>query len=162
MKQFVYFFLAFFLTLFVAGCSAGSQENITLVIPIRVDRFSSQATIHVQVWNAAQIATDEANPICAISGNGAGIVSTQCPSGREYVKVTPEEFTFQIGEFGDQIQVVSNQLKRRENFRISVYGLSADNCNSRSTQYSGLVNGGKIILEDLIWSQTEMACLKKK
>jgi hypothetical protein len=162
MRQLICFLLAFILMISLAGCSAERQDSITLVIPIRVDRFSTQATLHVQVWNAAQIATDEANPICLIYGNGSGILSTQCPLGKEYMIVTPEEFTFQSGEIGDQIQVVSNRLQRGEDFRISVFGLSADDCNSRSTLYSGVVNKGKIFLEDLIWSQTEMACLKKK
>jgi len=116
--------------------------------------------VHVVLLNEVQIAIEEANPVCLVMGNGSGVTSTQCPPGTEYKKVTPEEFTFRIGEIRDQIQVTSSQLQLGEKFQITVAGLSADDCNKRSTQYSGVANAENLVLKDLLWATTAMACVK--
>ena len=95
-------------------------------------------------------------------GNGSGVISTQCPPGTEYKKVTPEEFSFPIGEIGDQIKITNNNLKLGEQFRIMVTGLSADECNGRSTSYTGVATGEVINLNNLEWATTLMACVKEQ
>jgi len=153
--------LAFFLVLlFLVGCSAGTREDITLAIPIRLELFSPRATIHVKVWDAAQIATDEANPICVMSGSGKDIISTQCSLGKVYQPVNPEEFSFPAGAVRDTIQITSKNIRMGEQFRVTVDGLSADGCNNTSTRYTGVVNSSMISLADLPWQQTLVGCLK--
>jgi hypothetical protein len=70
------------------------------------------------------------------------------------------EFTFLIGEIGGQIQVTDSQLKLGENFRITVAGMSADDWNTRSTRFSGVANAEAMVMRDLLWATTVMACVK--
>ena len=116
--------------------------------------------MRVDLLNEEQIAIEDANPICVITGNGSGVTSTQCPPGTIYRNVTPEEFTFHITELRDQIQVTSSHLNLGEQFQITVADLSVDDCNTRSTRYTGMADTEKITLTDLLWATTEMACVK--
>ena len=151
-----------------SGCIPGnppggeSPSAISIVIPIQTDRFSRQATIQVRLFNTAQLTIDATNPVCLVMGNGSGVISTQCPPGTEYKKVTPEEFSFPIGEIGDQIKITNNNLKLGEQLRIMVTGLSADECNGRSTSYTGVATGEVINLNNLEWATTLMACVKEQ
>jgi len=161
-----------FVMVFVCGCKGFSRTTnpptqaaipsttISIIIPIQPEKFSKQAVVKVDLLNAEQIAIEDANPICVITGNGSGVTYTQCPPGTEYKEVTPKEFTFPIGEVGNQIQIASTQVKLGEQFRITLTGLSQDDCNARSTRYTGVANENEITLTDLLWATTLMACVK--
>ena len=116
--------------------------------------------MQVDLLNSGQIAIDDANPICVVMGNGSGVTSTRCPTGTEFKEVNPEEFTIPIGKVGNQIQIATTQVKLGEQFRITVVGLNADDCNAQSTRYTGSANADKITLTDLSWATTTMACVK--
>jgi hypothetical protein len=157
---------------FISGCTGSNRQtnpstqatfpssSISIIIPVQPDKFSKQAVVQVDLLNSGQIAIADANPICEMMGNGPGGISTHCPPGTEYKEVKPEEFTFPIGEIGNQIELTSTHLKLGEQFRITVSGLSADDCNGRSTRYTGVANADKITLTHLSWATTTMACVK--
>jgi len=169
-NRFIFFFVA--VASFIAGCTTVNptantstqatfpSKSISIIIPIQPEKFSKQAVVRVDLLNEEQIAIEDANPICVIMGNSSGVTSTQCPPGTIYRNVTPKEFTFHITELRDQIQVTSSHLNLGEQFQITVADLSVDDCNTRSTRYTGMADTEKITLTDLLWATTEMACVK--
>ena len=158
----IFLLLMMFIT---AGCSTTRLTSpataISLLIPVEAGQFSKQAVVRIRLLNSTQLAIDENNPICIIVHNaGSNTESTECPPGKEYKIVTPEDFAFPIADVGSQIKITSSTLKMGEKFRIFVSGLSTDDCNGRSTDFTGLADSEIILLKDLLWSTTAMACIK--
>ncbi len=150
-----------------SGCSTSFPSSvatpaaISLVIPIQTDRFSQTAAIQIHLFNGAQLVLEESNPICLIVHSiSANTDLTQCPPGEEYKEVNPEVFSYQSKELGDPIKLTSSTLKLGERYKIIISGLSADGCNTRSTQFTGVADSETILLKDLLWSNTMMPCLK--
>jgi hypothetical protein len=154
---------------FLVACSpvnpsakaSSPAHTFSILIPIQAEKFSKLAVVRVSLWNSAQLAIEENNPPCVVSHSAGSTTETiQCPPGKTYTKVTPEEFTFPIGEAAMQITINSYTVKMGEKFKIIVYGLSADDCNGRSASFTGMADSETILLKDLLWSTTEMACVK--
>jgi len=154
------------LTLFslLSGCDWTSSDIdstgiVTFTVPVDAELFSDEATLRLALWDADQLEIMKRTANCSMTYH----LETQteeihCPEGVEYEAVTPEEFTFPVQEMGEIIKVESNHIRIGEKYRLLISGLSNDNCNTTSASVEGIAQQAEIILEDLMWMTTLMAC----
>jgi len=141
-------------------CDGGySGEVVTFVMPIPVEIFSQNAILRVRLWNNEQLEISEKNSTCAVSYNAkTRTEEIHCSGGVEYQEVTPEEFMFPVGEINASIEVRSATVRVGEKYRLLISGLSNDNCNSTSADVREAANSETIIIAELSWRTTTMAC----
>ena len=163
-KRFITFVFVFILFSLISGCGLtvadiDSNGSITFTVPIDVDMFSDEATLRLIIWNADQLEIINRTAGCSISFD----LETQteeihCPEGVEYEAVTPDEFTFPVQEISEIITVESDNITIGERYRLLISGLSSDNCNTTSASVESIALHAEIIIEDLMWMTTMMAC----
>ena len=163
-QRFISFVSTLILLSLLPGCDltvadTDSTGSVTLAVPIDVDIFSDEATIRLTLWNADQLDILKRTANCSISYNSeTQVEEVLCPEGVEYEEVTPEESTFPVQEIGEIIKVESDHIQIGDKYRLQVSGLSSDNCNTTSASVESIAQHAEIILEDLMWMTTMMAC----
>ena len=163
-QRFISFVIILILSSLPAGCDWTSSDIdstgiITFTVPVAADMFSDEATLRFALWNADQLETMKRTADCSISYD----LETQteeihCPEGVEYEAVTPAEFTFPVQEIDEFIEVESDNIRIGEKHRLMISGLSSDNCNTTSASVEGIAQHAEIVIEDLVWMTTLMAC----
>jgi|GEM_PF-5539818 len=163
-QRLITFVIILFLFSFLSGCDLMSSDIdptgfVTFTVLVDVDLFSDEATLRLTLWNADQLEIMKRTANCSIAYN----LETQteeihCPEGVEYEAVTPEEFTFPIQEIGEIVEIESDHIRIGEKYRLLISGLSSDNCNTSSASVESIAQHAEIIIEDLMWMTTLMAC----
>ena len=148
----------------LAGCDLSSPKvdsggSVTVIAPIDVELFSEDASLRVRLWNAEQLEIIQNTANCAVTYNQqTQTEEVHCPEGIEYQEVTPEEFSFSIQEIGTSIEVRSEMIRVGEKYRLLISGSSNDNCNTTSADVVDIAGFNQVVLEDLMWMTTGMAC----
>ncbi len=163
-RAFVRIFIFPAALIFLAGCSivapfSRSVEFVTFNVSINTEAFSPEATLRVRIWNAATLKVAESNATCAVSYNQeTQTEEVHCPEGVNYREVTPEEFEFLVQDFGAEIKIKSATVTVGEMYRLQISGLASDDCNTASATVEEKARSAKILIEDLMWATTLMAC----
>lgn len=143
----------------IAGCAGSSTTTVSFQIPLPAGTFSPQATIRVTVWNAEQLRVSQQTADCTVSHDAqTGLDQISCPPGVVDQEPHPEELTFSAASAGSTLSVPTTSLHVGEDYAVSISGLSQDNCNNASARVEGHARSGAIILENLSWMTTMMAC----
>ena len=165
MKQtFVRNFLLPAALIFLAGCSitspfSGSGDPVTFSVRIDADTFSPEANLRVRIWAAEQLEIAENTANCAVSYNAdTQTEELHCPDGVVYQQPTPEEFEFLVQNIGEQIEIRSASVTVGEMYRLQISGLASDDCNTTSASVEEKARSAQIVLQDLMWATTMMAC----
>jgi hypothetical protein len=149
---------------FLAGCSialpfGGTGEFVTFSVPIDKGTFSPEASLRVRIWNAETLKVAESNANCAVSYNQeTQTEEVYCPEGVEYREVTPEEFEFLRQDIGAEIEIKSTTVTVGEKYRLQISGLASDDCNTASATVEDRAKSAHVVLENLLWATTLMAC----
>ena len=150
--------------IFLAGCSivapfSRSVEFVTFNVSINKEAFSPEANLRVRIWNAATLKVAESNANCAVSYNqGTKTEEVHCPEGVNYREVTPEEFEFLVQDIGAEIEIKSATVTVGETYRLQISGLASDDCNTASATVEEKARSAHILIDDLMWATTLMAC----
>ena len=150
--------------LFLAGCSilapfSRSDEFVTFSVVINKETFSPEASLRVRIWNAETLKVAEGNANCAVSYNQeTQTEEVHCPKGVEYREVAPEEFEFIVQDLGAEIEIRSATVTVGEKYRLQISGLASDDCNTASATVEEKARSAHILIEDLMWATTLMAC----
>lgn len=150
--------------IFLTGCSiaslfGGSGESVTFSVRINADTFSQQATMRVRIWDAEQLEIAESTANCAVSYNAeTQTEEVHCPEGVVYQAATPEVFEFLAQDIGAEIEIRSASVTVGEMYRLQISGLASDDCNMTSASVEEKARSAQIVLEDLMWATTMMAC----
>lgn len=138
---------------------ATEQDAVMFRIAIDKAMFSERAILTVRVFNKEDLALSERMKGCAVKYNMKDKQQkTFCPEGVVYQKVEPEEFTFFVSGIFAELLVATKKLKVGEPYKISISGLSRDNCNEASVSSQGLAGSRTLILKDLSWMVTRLGC----
>jgi hypothetical protein len=139
-----------------------STANVTFNIPISTQYFSPTASIEVNLWNQAQLSTQEKQANCVIAHDVQIQADTvRCPVGIEYQPITPEKISVPVQTIQSSITITSTTVRVGEKYRIRIGGRSKDDCNSTSAFYEEVATSSHISLTQLSWLTTEMGCVKK-
>ncbi len=163
-QSFVRTFLLPAALIFLAGCSivapfSRSVEFVTFSVVINKDNFSPEASLRVRIWNASTLKVAGSNANCAVSYNQeTKTEEVHCPEGVEYREVSPEEFEFLMQDIGAQIEIRSATVTVGEKYRLQISGLASDDCNTASATVEEKARSAQIVLENLMWATTMMAC----
>jgi hypothetical protein len=150
--------------IFLAGCSivapfSRSVEFVTFSVVINKETFSSEASLRVRIWNAATLKVAESNANCAVSYNQeTKTEEVHCPEGVNYREVSPEEFEFIMQDIGTEIEIMSATVTVGEKYRLQISGLASDDCNTASATVEERASSAHVVLENLLWATTLMAC----
>lgn len=146
--------------LLTAACGPSLPDGpITFTIPISPEIFSPEAVLRIQVWNEEQLKAQENNSLCSVSYDAqTGKETIDCPQGVPYIEVAPDIFTFPVSETSTEIQIVSQTLNLDEKYRLQISGLSRDQCNTTSASLDGTATTRTILVGELMWATTVMAC----
>lgn len=163
-QRFMTFVIILILFSLPSGCDLTSSDIdstgiITFTVPIDVDMFSDEATLRFTLCNADQLEIMKRTAKCSITYD----LETQteeihCPEGIMYEEIIPDEFTFPVQEIGEIIEVESDNIRIGEKYRLMISGLSSDNCNTTSASVESIAQHAEIVIEDLMWMTTLMAC----
>jgi len=157
-------FLLLAVSSFLAGCSvvapfSRSVEFVTFSVVINKGNFSPEASLRVRLWNAETLKVAESNANCAVSYNQeTKTEEVHCPEGVKYREVTPEEFEFLVQDIGAEIEIKSATVTVGEKYRLQISGLSSDDCNTASATVEEKARSAQVLIEDLMWATTLMAC----
>ncbi len=163
-QSFVRSFLLPAALIFLAGCSivapfSRSVEFVTFSVPIDKGTFSPEASLRVRIWNAETLKVAESNANCAVSYNQeTKTEEVHCPEGVNYREVSPEEFEFLVQDIGAEIEIKSATVTVGEKYRLQISGLASDDCNTASATVEERAKSAHVILENLLWATTLMAC----
>ena len=150
--------------IFLVGCSivapfSRSVEFVTFSVPIDKGTFSPEASLRVRIWNAETLKVAERNANCAVSYNQeTKTEEVHCPEGVNYREVTPEEIEFLVQDIGAEIEIKSATVTVGEKYRLQISGLSSDDCNTASATVEEKARSAHILIDDLMWATTLMAC----
>lgn len=150
--------------IFLAGCSivapfSRSVEFVTFSVRINTGTFSPEASLRVRIWNAETLKVAESTGNCAVSYNAeTQTEEVHCPEGVEYREVSPEEFEFLVRDLGAEIEIKSATVTVGEMYRMQISGLASDDCNTASATVEEKARSAHIVIEDLMWATTMMAC----
>ena len=150
--------------IFLAGCSivapfSRSDEFVTFNVSINKEAFSPEANLRVRIWNAATLKVAESNANCAVSYNQeTKTEEVHCPEGVNYREVTPEEFELVMQDIVAEIEIRSATVTVGEKYRLQISGLASDDCNTASATVEEKARSAHILIEDLMWATTLMAC----
>ena len=143
----------------VASSFAGPEENVTFTVQIDVDTFSPEANLRVRIWDADQLKIAEGNANCTVSYNlESQTAEVHCPGGVEYQESSPEEFEFLVEDLGEEIKITSASVTVGEKYRLQISGLANDDCNTALASVEDEAHSTQIVLENLMWATTMMAC----
>ncbi|MEA1976765.1 MAG: hypothetical protein U9N80_02555 [Chloroflexota bacterium] len=148
----------------LAGCSvvapfSRSVEFVTFNVSINKEAFSPEANLRVRIWNAETLKVAESNANCAVSYNQeTQTEDVHCPEGVVYREASPEEFEFLVQDIGVEIEIKSATVTVGEKYRLQISGLASDDCNTASATVEGKARSAQVLIEDLIWATTLMAC----
>ncbi len=166
MKQsFVRSFLLPAALIFLTGCSvvapfSRSVEFVTFNVSINKEAFSPEANLRVRIWNTETLKVAESNANCAVSYNQeTKTEEVHCPEGVNYREVSPEEFEFLVQDMGAEIEIKSATVTVGEMYRLQISGLASDDCNTASATVEEKARSANILIGDLMWATTLMACL---
>jgi len=157
-------FLLLAVSSFLAGCSivapfSRSDEFVTFSVGINKETFSPEASLRVRIWNAATLKVAESNANCAVSYNQeTKTEEMHCPEGVNYREVTPEEFEFLVQDLSAEIEITSATVTVGEKYRLQISGLASDDCNTASATVEERATSAHVVLENLLWATTLMAC----
>ena len=157
-------FLLLAVSSFLAGCSiaapfGGTGEFVTFGVAIDKGTFSPEAILRVRIWNAETLKVAESNANCAVSYNQeTKTEEVHCPEGVNYREVTPEEFEFLVQDIGAEIEIKSATVTVGEKYRLQISGLASDDCNTASATVEQKARSAQVLIEDLMWATTPMAC----
>ncbi len=146
------------------GCSlispaATSDTEVSFTIAIDAGVFSAERPVRFVFWNAAQLEIAQRNANCSISYDAATEKEeVHCPEGVVYEPVTPHEFAFTRDEIGDRVELTPGNIYVGQRYRLQISGLSNDNCNSTSASVEEIARSAEVVIEDLMWMTTMMAC----
>ena len=150
--------------IFLAGCSivapfSRSVEFVTFNVSINTEAFSPEASLRVRIWNAETLKVAESSANCAVVYNQeTQTEEVHCPEGVEYREVSPEEFEFLVRDLGAEIEIKSATVTVGEMYRLQISGLASDDCNTASATVEEKARTAYILIEDLMWATTMMAC----
>ncbi len=150
--------------IFLAGCSivapfSRSVEFVTFSVVIDKVNFSPEASLRVRIWNAETLKVAESSSNCAVVYNQeTQTEEVHCPEGVEYREVSPEEFEFLVQDLGAEIEIKSATVTVGEMYRLQIFGLASDDCNTASATVEEKARSAHILIEDLMWATTLMAC----
>jgi hypothetical protein len=150
--------------IFLAGCSivapfSRSVEFVTFSVVIDKVNFSPEASLRVRIWNAETLKVAESSSNCAVVYNQeTQTEEVHCPEGVEYREVSPEEFEFLVQDMGAEIEIKSATVTVGEMYRLQISGLASDDCNTASATVEEKARSAHILIEDLMWATTLMAC----
>jgi hypothetical protein len=150
--------------IFLAGCSiaspfGGTGEFVTFSVPIDKGTFSPEAIPRVRIWNAETLKVAESNANCAVSYNQeTKTEEVHCPEGVNYREVSPEEFEFLVQDIGEEIEIKSATVTGGGKYRLQISGLASDDCNTASATVEDRAKSAHVVLENLLWATTLMAC----
>lgn len=145
------------------ACASGmtaptAGDPVSLVVNVNHALFAPDAVLSVDLWNAGQLATLDANARCA-SVQGPGGPQIQCPPGVTYTDVTPERQQFPLSTVGATLEVTSQQVAAGEKFRMHLSGMSRDRCNANSADLVETATPGRTFLGDPPWQTTLRGCV---
>ncbi len=149
---------------FLVGCSivspfGGAEEFVTFTVPISTETFSPEASLRVRIWNAEALKVAESNANCAVSYNQeTQTEEVHCPEGVVYREASPEEFEFIVQDLGAEIEIKSATVTVGEMYRLQISGLASDDCNTASATVEDKARSENVLIEDLLWATTLMAC----
>jgi hypothetical protein len=147
-----------------AGCSVISPDTasdtaVSFTITVDAGMFSVQRPVRFVFWNAAQLEIAQRNASCSISYNAeTETEEVHCPTGVVYEPVTPIEFALSRDEIGDRVELTPGNIFVGERYRLQIAGLSSDNCNTTAASIDDVARKATVVVEDLMWMTTEMAC----
>ena len=150
--------------IFLAGCSivapfSRSVEFVTFSVVIDKVNFSPEASLRVRIWNAETLKVADSSSNCAVVYNQeTQTEEVHCPEGVEYREVSPEEFEFLVQDMGAEIEIKSATVTVGEMYRLQISGLASDDCNTASATVEEKARSAHILIEDLMWATTLMAC----
>ena len=150
--------------IFLAGCSivapfSRSVEFVTFNVLINAEVFSPEANLRVRIWNAETLKVAERNANCAVSYNQeTQTEEVHCPEGVVYREASPEEYAFFVQDIGAEIEIESATVTVGEMYRLQISGLASDDCNTASATVEERAGSAHIVLENLLWATTMMAC----
>ncbi len=150
--------------IFLAGCSivapfSRSVEFVTFSVVIDKVNFSPEASLRVRIWNAETLKVADSSSNCAVVYNQeTQTEEVHCPEGVEYREVSPEEFEFLVQDLGAEIEIKSATVTVGEMYRLQISGLASDDCNTASATVEEKARSAHILIEDLMWATTLMAC----
>ncbi len=150
--------------IFLVGCSiiapfSRSDEFVTYSVVINKETFSPEASLRVRIWNAETLKVAESNANCAVSYNQeTQTEEVHCPEGINYREISPEEFEFPMQDIGTEIEIRSATVTVGEKYRLQISGLASDDCNTASASVEERAKSAHIVLENLQWATTLMAC----
>jgi hypothetical protein len=150
--------------IFLTSCTQplfvdGLGENVVFTVVITPGNFSQEATIRVRIWDGEQLDIAESIANCAISYNQeTQIEEVHCPEGVVYQETTPEEYEFLTQNLGAEIEIRSESVTVGEKYRLQISGLASDDCNTTSASVEEKARSENILIEDLLWATTLMAC----
>jgi hypothetical protein len=128
-------------------------------VAINKESFSPEASLRVRIWNAETLKVAEGNANCAVSYNQeTKTEEVHCPEGVNYREVSPEEFEFIMQDIGTDIEIMSATVTVGERYRLQISGLASDDCNTASATVEEKARSAHILIEDLMWATTLMAC----
>ena len=149
---------------FIAGCSiiapfSRSDEFVTFSVAINKESFSPEASLRVRIWDAETLKVAEGNANCAVSYNQeTKTEEVHCPEGVVYREASPEEFEFLVQDIGAEIEIRSATVTVGEKYRLQISGLASDDCNTASATVEGKARSAQVLIDDLTWATTLMAC----
>lgn len=149
---------------FLVGCSitapfGGSGENVIFSVVINKETFSPEGSLRVRIWDAEQLKIAEKSANCAVSYNQeTQTEEVHCPEGVEYREVSPEEFEFLVQDIGGEIEIRSATVTVGEKYRLQISGLASDDCNTASATVEEKARSAQVLIEELMWATTLMAC----
>jgi hypothetical protein len=144
------------------ACSGGMAaptpgDPVSLVVTIDHTLFAQEAVLSVQMWNASQLATLDANARCAAT-QGPGGVTIQCPPGVTYTDVVPEQQQVPLSTVGATLELAPQQIAAGEKFRIHLSGLNRDRCNATAADIVATAEAGRTVLGSPPWQTTLRGC----
>jgi hypothetical protein len=164
MKRLTKGFWILVLLVISTGCSmlpfnTASDTKVSFRITIDPSVFSVERPVRFVFWSAEQLEIAQRNANCSVSYNAeTETEEVHCPEGVTYQAVTPVEFSFALDEISNRVELTPGNIYVKEHYRLQISGLSSDNCNSTSASVEEIAKTEEIVIEDLMWMTTMMAC----
>jgi hypothetical protein len=141
------------------GNPSGGADKVTFVVPLNKHLFSPDQAIEVSIYTGAQTTIVREQSNCVVEHlPGLAKDRISCPPGVAYREVKPEKISFGFSRFDSVINVPSKSIKVGDKYELHIKGKARDRCNARSAQRQGSATANIVVLTDLAWAQTQMAC----
>ncbi|MDK1119471.1 MAG: hypothetical protein QGM50_11885, partial [Anaerolineae bacterium] len=112
------------------------------------------------LWNADQLKLLDNTASCVISYNPESQQEEiHCPEGVEYFEMNPEEIIISLQEIRDSVTFETDHISVGERYRLLINGLGSDNCNTTSASIEGTAQKAVVVIENIMWATTLLACL---